>query len=411
MHAAFALKFADVGLEVLFLLAGLAGHFIVEFHFRDGDFFHLGHFLEHEEDLEIALGFLSGFFAGFLHKLVHVRRGVPAVHGLLHLLLEDTVHFAFHDGFRQVEVKHVRQLFRDLVGLGFVNLHGLALGQVFLQGGFQFFQVLAGKHLFRKGVIHGRELLFTHFLHGGVEHEFLAAQFRHREGIRNGDGDILAVAGLQAFQGGGEAGQELVFLHFHPLAVAAFQEAYGLARGFRYGLAVQGGLEINDRHVILLRGAVHGGKFRNLFGQGVQGFLHVRFRHFGGGDLDFDALVFRQFEFGNHGHRAGGGVISLVVEGLFRLAEVEHFQFGIFFQSGGAGRFKKSVQQFFFNFLLETFFNDGLGRFAGAEAGQLGFAGVGIHNRGAARGRGFCGDGSFQRGCAVRLNINVDFHK
>ena len=29
----------------------------------------------------------------------------------------------------------------------------------------------------------------------------------------------------------------------------------------------------------------------------------------------------------------------------------------------------------------------------------------------AARSRGFCRDGSFQRGCAVRLNINVDFHK
>lgn len=38
MHAAFALEFANVGFEVLFLLAGLAGHFVVKLHFRDGNF-------------------------------------------------------------------------------------------------------------------------------------------------------------------------------------------------------------------------------------------------------------------------------------------------------------------------------------------------------------------------------------
>lgn len=38
MHTAFALEFANVGFEVLFLLAGLAGHFVVKLHFRDGNF-------------------------------------------------------------------------------------------------------------------------------------------------------------------------------------------------------------------------------------------------------------------------------------------------------------------------------------------------------------------------------------
>jgi len=244
-----------------------------------------------------------------------------------------------------------------------------------------------------------------------MEYEFLAAQLRNWEGIRNRDGDILAVTGIQAFQGRGEAGQKLIVFHLHPLAVTAFQEAYGFAYGFRYGLAVQRGFEVDNRYVVFFGSAVHRGEFRDLFSQGVQSFLYVCFRYFGRGNLDFDAFVFRQFKFGNHGHRAGSGVVALVIQRLFRLSEVEHFQFGVFFQSGGAGRFKKGVQQFFFNFFLEALFNDGLGCFAGAEAGKLGFGGIGIYNGGAARSRGFCGDGSFQRGCAVRLNINVDFHK
>ena len=138
-------------------------------------------------------------------------------------------------------------------------------------------------------------------------------------------------------------------------------------------MAVESGFEINDRNVIGLDCAIFDiCIFSVALCNTVYLTLNFLLAGVGGGDLDFDALVLRQFKARrqNHGHYKTKGTVFCVIK-RFRIFEVEHLELFILFHRFATSSADQARFKFLFNVIGESLLDNGGRRLAWAKPGDF----------------------------------------